>query len=169
MTTRSRILAASMMLCLTTACRSRAAANLASDTIVVRLERGACFGQCAEYVVELASNGAVRFEGRNNVRQLGEQRATVEPAAVQALVKQFADAGFAAADSAYVEGSRGCGQYFTDGPRTRLAAMMGSTLKSVHLDAGCTSAPRYLNTLAAAVDSVARTGIWINRNGDTTP
>jgi hypothetical protein len=135
--------------------------------VVVRLERGACFGRCAEYVVELSADGVVRFEGRNNVRQLGEHRGTVAPAAVQALLQQFAKAGFATADSAYVEGSRGCGQYFTDGPRTRLAAMAGGTLKSVQLDAGCTSAPRYLNTLASAVDSVARTNTWITGNEKT--
>ena len=169
MTTRFRILAALAALCATTACRSRAGADHAADAVVVRLERGACYGQCAEYVVELSADGAVRFEGRSNVRQLGEQRATVAPAAVQALLRQFADAGFATADSAYVEGSRGCGQYFTDGPRTRLAAMAGGTLKSVQLDAGCTSAPRFLNTLASAVDSVARTNTWINGNGDKTP
>lgn len=169
MTPRFRLLTVLTALCATTACRSRAVADRAPDTVVVRLERGACFGQCAEYVVELSADGAVRFEGRNNVRQLGEQRATITPAAVQALLEQFATAGFANADSAYVEGSPGCGQYFADGPRARLAAMTGTTLKSVQLDAGCTSAPRFLNTLASAVDSVARTNTWINGNGDKTP
>jgi hypothetical protein len=169
MTTRFRLLVAFAALSATSACRSRAAAEYAPDAIVVRLERGACFGQCAEYVVELSADGAVRFEGRNNVRQLGEQRGAVAPAAVKALLQQFEKAGFATADSAYVEGTPGCGQYFTDGPRTRLAAMAAGRLKSVQLDAGCTSAPRYLNTLASAVDSVARTNTWINRNGDQTP
>lgn len=167
-----------LMLAVSVACRSRAvadnaravgiesaSASIASTTtavprVAVRLERGPCFGRCPEYAVELMDDGAVRFDGRKNVGAMGEQRATIAATDVSALVKQFADAGFASADSAYVEGSPHCGQYFTDGPSAVLSVLVGVTLKTVRLDAGCMGTPQYLKTLSAQVDSIARTSAW---------
>ncbi|MEQ1690507.1 MAG: DUF6438 domain-containing protein [Gemmatimonas sp.] len=156
-------------------CRSRAASDNTSATstagapasLALRLERGPCFGRCPEYVVELFSDGAVRFEGRKNVKSLGEQRANVLAADVLALQRRLLDAGFSKADSAYVGGSPNCGRYFTDGPQLILSAPVGAAIKSVHVEAGCTGSPRYLTTLAAQVDSVARTSAWIAGNGET--
>jgi hypothetical protein len=162
------------------ACHSGGASNSASNdasngastsvpptgTAAVRLERGPCFGRCAEYVVELFDDGAVRFTGRRNVTVLGAQQGRITSSAVRALQQRFTDAGFATADSAYVEGSKGCGRYLPDGPGTVLGLRVGTAIKSVHLDAGCTGAPRFLNALAAQVDSVAQTSAWIASSGE---
>ncbi len=176
MTTRTvRIVYTSLLAVLVTVgCRSRAAADNtstdsaanASDALALRLERGPCLGRCPEYVVELFDNGAVRFEGRKNVKSLGEQRANIPAADVRALRQRLLEAGFATADTAYVGGSPNCGRYFTDGPQLTLSTTVGAAIKSVHVEAGCTGSPRYLTTLAAQVDSVARTSAWIAGNGD---
>ncbi len=152
----------------TAACGGRGAANSAAPagTVAVRLERGPCYGRCPEYVVEILEDGTVQYDGRKNVTTVGAQRATIAASAVRSLQQQFADAGYTSADSAYVEGAKGCGRYLPDGPRTVLGARMGATLKAVQLDAGCTGAPKYLQTLAARVDSVARTSRWITGTGD---
>lgn len=142
-----------------------AASAMQSNALAVRLERRACYGRCPEYVVELFSDGRVRYEGLKNVTTMGEATAALPVADVRALLQRFADAGFATTDSAYVEGSPHCGQYHTDGPHAVIAALIGSTLKSVHVDTGCTERPPYLSTLAAQVDSVARTSAWVG-NGD---
>ncbi|MBL0171954.1 MAG: hypothetical protein IPP90_14780 [Gemmatimonadaceae bacterium] len=155
-------------------CRSRAGADKsaaangasASGALALRLERGPCYGRCPEYTVELFDDGAVHFVGLKNVASLGAQKATVAAADVGALRKRLLDAGFASADTAYVGGSANCGQYFTDGPQLVLSTPIGATLKSVHLEAGCMGAPTYLKTLAAQVDSVARTSAWIAGKGD---
>jgi hypothetical protein len=159
-----------------TACRSTAKDGSASNSatvdtspsgaLAVRLERGPCYGRCAEYVVELFDDGAVRFDGRRNVKTLGVQRGTIAVSAVRTLQQQFADAGFATADTAYVEGAAGCGRYFTDGPQTIVSVRIGTVMKTIHLDAGCTGAPRYLHTLASQVDSVARTSAWVTGTGE---
>jgi len=77
----------------------------------------------------LAGNGALDHQRTHG-------RANVTADDVAALLKQFADAGFASADSAYVDGSAHCGQYHTDGPQVIMAALVGPQLKSVHIDTG---------------------------------
>jgi hypothetical protein len=148
------------------ACRSHAASGAATPgTVAVRLERGPCFGRCAEYVVEIFDDGRVHYEGRKNVTSLGAQQASIAASAVRALQQQFVSAGFASLDSAYVEGAKGCGRYLPDGPRTVLGAHVGAGMKTIQHDAGCTGAPRVLQTLAAQVDSVARTRVWTTGTG----
>ncbi len=148
------------------ACRSQPANNMATNgTVAVRMERGPCFGRCAEYVVEILDDGVVRFDGRKNVVALGAQRTKIDVGAVRALQQQFVSSGFGSLDSTYVEGAKGCGRFLPDGPRTVLGARISTTMKSVQHDAGCTTAPRVLQTLAAKVDSVARTSAWITATG----
>ncbi len=148
------------------ACRSHATPSTpATGNVAVRLERGACFGRCAEYVVEIFEDGTVQYDGRKNVKTVGAQRASIAVSAVRSLQQRFASANFASLDSAYVEGAKGCGRYLPDGPRTVLGARGATAMKTVQHDAGCTSAPRVLQTLAAQVDSVARTSAWTTGTG----
>ncbi len=149
------------------ACRPHATPDAAAaGNVAVRLERGPCFGRCTEYVVEIFDDGTVRFDGRKHVTVLGAQRASIAVSAVRALQQQFVSAGFASLDSAYVEGAKGCGRFLPDGPRTVLGARTSTSMKTVQHDAGCTSAPRVLGALAAQVDSVARTSVWITGTGE---
>ena len=149
-----------------TSCRNRAQADSAALTQapVVRLERGACFGRCPQYAVVLFENGSVRFDGHKNVDSLGAHQSTVKSKAVSALRKEFVSAAFESADSIYAMGSPRCGQYVTDGPQMVISAMIGSSMRTVRLDTGCTGAPRFLKTLAARIDSVAGTHLWITSN-----
>ena len=175
MPARSSLFAALVLGSVMAGCRSRAGADGAgaSDTaastttvpstaLAVRLERQPCYGRCPEYTVEVFFDGRVRYVGNKNVQVLGEQSANIAVADVSALLKLFADAGFATADSAYVEGSPRCGRYFTDGPHAVIGAHLGNTFKSVHIDAGCSERPQYFSTLAAQVDSVTRAHLWVN-------
>ncbi len=170
--TAGRVRAVTMLAIVGTAliaCRSGSSASpsSASDTVAMRLERGPCYGRCPEYLVEILENGTVRFVGRKHVNVLGAQQRTISASQVRALQNQFAETGFATMDSAYIEGAKGCGRFLSDGPRMVLGARVGTAMKSVQHDAGCTDAPRVLQTLAAQVDSVARTSAWIAGAGDT--
>ncbi len=142
-----------------------ASAHDVTSEPVIRLQRETCYGRCPAYVVELFVDGTVRFEPRQHVPVSGVQEAQVDAASVHSLQQQFEAAGFATADSAYVQESANCGQYFADGPQFTLSARTGAQRHEVHLDAGCTAAPRFLNTLAAAVDNVARIHTWVPTNG----
>lgn len=132
---------------------------------VISLERQTCYGRCPAYLVQLFADGTVRFEGRQHVPVAGVQQARIDAADVRALQQRFEDDGFAGADSSYAHEGANCGQYFADGPQFTLSARIGARRTVVHLDSGCTAAPRFLTSLAAAVDSVARTHIWLPPEG----
>lgn len=148
---------------------AKATAGAMGNVLVARLERGPCFGRCAEYVVEVYGDGAVHFEGRHNVSAMGAQRATIPVEDVNALLRTFIESPFASADSAYMDGSAGCGHYRTDAPVSVLSARIGSELKTVRRDPGCEDAPKFLGPLESRVDSVARTSAWVAGNGGKQP
>ncbi|WP_373059571.1 DUF6438 domain-containing protein [Gemmatimonas sp.] len=67
------------------ACRSNPAPEpTAAGSVAVRLERGPCFGNCAEHVVEILDDGTVRCDGREHVIALGAQRGSIAVSAVRA-------------------------------------------------------------------------------------
>jgi Domain of unknown function (DUF6438) len=144
-----------------------AAAVASVDTgLVISLERGPCRGRCPVYRVDIYGNGDVRFDGKQHVGTLGAQRGSAPVAAVQDLLRAIQNSEFSSVDTSFVMDSPGCGQYMADLPWSRLAARVGTAMKTVHHDPGCQSAPRFLRTLEAQVDSVAGTARWTAINGD---
>jgi len=138
-----------------------------SDTHITaaKLERGPCYGRCPEYVVEVSEDGAVRFEPRKNVSAEGVQRSTISKEDVQRLMQAVAATPFATADSAYIDGTKGCGHYRTDAPLSTLTFLINGSLKTVRRDPGCEDAPAYLKALELKVDSVARVSGWVAKDG----
>ena len=68
-------------------------------TFDVRLERGACFGACPSYTVEVDAAGNVRFVGASSVLGRGvpcqgERRWNIRPSAVAALQAEVDASGF---------------------------------------------------------------------------
>ena len=154
-------------------CRRSAAeeaARQAALTVpVVHLERGACYGSCAEYALDLFRDGSVRFTGTKNVAVLGEQRSSIPKKSVTALLTRFRESGFLSADSAYVMAAPRCGAYVPDGPTLQLTAVLDDVTHRVRLETGCTGAPTFLKMLAAQVDSVANSTQWTTANNGKTP
>lgn len=138
----------------------------ATDTsLVMSLERGPCRGRCPVYRVDVYGDGKVRFDGKQHVGSLGAQSGTAPVEAVQALVRSIQSGEFATVDTSFVMGSAGCGQYVADLPMSKISAKVGAQMKTVTNDPGCRNAPRFLRTLEAQIDSVARTAQWIAGNG----
>lgn len=154
-------------------CRRSAAeeaARQAALTIpVVHLERGACYGACAEYALDLFRDGSVRFTGTKNVAKVGEHRSSIPKKSVAALLTRFRESGFFTADSAYVMAAPRCGAYVPDGPTLQLTAVLDDVTHRVRLETGCTGAPTFLKALAAQVDSVANALQWTTANNGKTP
>lgn len=165
-TTRVAATLVSSMLAAMAACRPNAKpaadAGAGADTsLAVALERGPCFGRCPEYRVELYESGRVLFNGSRNVVVTGAAAGTARISDLRDLVQLISTSGFATFDTSYTPGSAGCGQYATDLPSIVLWAKVGSIVRKVHYDQGCQSAPRVLRTIAARVDTVAGTAVWI--------
>jgi hypothetical protein len=139
------------------------------DPVVLRLERGPCRGFCPVYVVEVTERGHVRFDGQRFVKDSGQRNHDVAPEAVRDLMLRVAATRFAATDTAITPEHMRCGRYMADLPSASVSARLSGGLRTVRFDRGCDGAPRFLDSLATAVDSVARTAPWVIRKGGNAP
>src|SRR5260221_14226444 len=80
------------------------------QTGLITLERGVCFGTCPSYMVTLAADGSVTWEGRDFVRTKGKATAHIKPEAFNKRVREFERIKFATLDYKYEPGTRGCPQ-----------------------------------------------------------
>ena len=143
-----------------------AAGDAGADTaVVVALRRGECFGACAAYEATITRGGTVRIEGRGRSASRAPWHATVPRDSVGVLLAAFERSGFLALRDRYVPGEPGCGQAATDHPSATLTVTLGGRTKSVDHYHGCRDAPAELRMLENQVDSLARTGRWLERGG----
>lgn len=136
-----------------------------SDPLAVRLERFPCRGRCPVYAVQVTTSGGVRYDGQRFVADTGVRRRRVAPAAVERLLAMVGRTRFATTDSVIVPGQMRCGTYRADLPVTTVSARVQEQWHTVRFDRGCEGAPRFLDSLALAIDSVAGTATWVAPTG----
>ena len=73
------------------------------QSVVIRLERGPCYGSCPVYGVTLYGDGTVRYDGKDHVRVRGSQTAVIAPDAVRSLVEEIERSGFFSMNDAYTQ------------------------------------------------------------------
>lgn len=123
------------------------------------LERGSCRGGCIPYRLSLRADGHVTFTLLGGTKKKSSD--SIAATSVRALLESMRAGGFPTLDSAYVQGSPGCGAYAADAPIVVLATVRAGTTHSVRHDYGCTDAPRALRLWGVAADSIARTARWL--------
>ncbi|MCU0635126.1 MAG: DUF6438 domain-containing protein [Gemmatimonadaceae bacterium] len=131
------------------------------DAVVLRVERGPCRGQCPVYAVDVTQAGRVRFDGRRYVADSGRRERSVPAASVRGVLARFEASAFATTDTAITQDHLRCGRYVTDLPWTAVSGMVRQRLHTVRFDRGCSGVPRFLDSLAMAVDSLAQTKAWV--------
>jgi hypothetical protein len=128
------------------------------NTVVLRLERGPCFGRCPIYNVEIRGDGSVAYEGVNFVAATGEQTRQIAPEAVRALVARFEAADFFDLAPEY----RGD---ITDGVTNRTTfAHDGQSHTVVNYMGSLAGMPEVVYDLEEAIDEVAGTKEWVGQN-----
>lgn len=154
-----------------TACAARGPAALATDdkesapapAPVITLERTACFGTCPVYRLSVTAEGAVSFEGRAHVRQLGAASAHIKPERVEALLSELERAGYFSFASRYTPAEPVCGRYATDSPSAITSIRFEGRTKRIEHDYGCGAAPGALTVLERRIDEVLGSGRWTGR------
>lgn len=129
-------------------------AIVAERDIRITLERGACFGYCPMYRVELHGDGRVVYDGLHFVRDSGRRAATVPAADVRALATEMAGAGYFGFATVYEPDA-------TDHATVSTSLRIDGRSREVRHNLGSRSAPAVLEALYARIDSVARTARWI--------
>ncbi len=69
--------------------------------VAITLERGACFGACPVYTVNILEDGTVIYEGERFVAVTGQQISEIPVETVAAMVAAFKDAGYFDWNEAY--------------------------------------------------------------------
>lgn len=127
----------------------------------IRLSVGPCFGFCPVYSVQVAPDGAVRFEGERHTTVQGLKEKTVSPGAYQAVARSLASWRPATGTSAETE----CEQRASDLPSyTVVWTSPAGAATTLRHDGGCMS-PRNAQLKAVLQDIPAKLGIkpWLER------
>jgi hypothetical protein len=134
-----------------------------NKTGLITLERSVCFGTCPSYIVTLASDGKVTWEGRDYVKTTGPATAQIKPEDFNKLVEEFERIKFATLDDKYETGTRGCPESATDNPSAQTSIRINGKTKSVLHYYGCRDSEvlRRLTLLERKIDEVIGTERWI--------
>lgn len=137
------------------------AAASASDTAaVIVLERTACFGGCPVYRIAVSRSGAVSYEGKAHVRRVGTATDQVRADRVDALLSEFARAGYFSFAERYTPTVPPCGRYSTDSPSAITTVRLNGRTKRVEHYYGCDAAPGALVVLERRIDEVLNAVQW---------
>jgi hypothetical protein len=125
--------------------------------VLVSLERGACFGRCPIYLVEVRTDGALHFKGERNVKVTEPVDVKLDAAQLAKLTARFEQSGFA-------------GWPDFDDRQVTDQAMVVLTFKgkTVHHYLGDEKAPDELARLERDVDAILGTERWVNGVGTDT-
>jgi hypothetical protein len=124
------------------------------QSVVIRLERGPCYGSCPVYGVTLYGDGTVRYDGKDHVRVRGSQTAVIAPGAVRSLVEEIERSGFYSMNDAYTQVS------ITDAPSAVVYVAADGRKKQVSHYLGDFKAPKLLETLENRIDEVSGASRW---------
>lgn len=120
-------------------------------TVTVVLERTQCFGMCPAYSVSVDQAGHVIYSGLHNVRVSGEQRATIAPAKVAALVAEIQRIRFFELKPVYTAD-------VTDLPTTYVTVTLDGVSKRV---TDYINAPEALRQLEKQIDAMTNSRRWV--------
>ena len=143
--------------------RHKTVVKAQNKTGLITLERSVCFGTCPSYIVTVASDGKVTWQGRDYVKTTGPATAQIKPEDFNKLVKEFEKIKFTTLDDKYEPGTRGCPQPSTDNPSAQTSIQINGKTKSVLHYYGCGDSEvlRALTALERKIDEVIGTEKWI--------
>jgi hypothetical protein len=127
------------------------------SSVMLSLERTACYGRCPIYKVTVLRDGTVRWEGVEFVKVTGKATAKLPAATLAALADAFKRADYFALADDYTH------RDMTDHPSAVLSYADGGKKKAIRHYHGDHSAPAQLSELESRVDELVGTAKWIGR------
>lgn len=144
----------------------------AGPDVVIRLERGPCFGGCPVYSVTVLGDGSVTFIGKRFVASPGVHKAQLDEADYRRLVDAIDELGILKLDDDY-------SVRVTDMPTTFVTVVTAGGAKRVrHYGSGCAppagagsaagaraidNAPAALCRFERMIDEIAGTARWVGK------
>ncbi len=143
-----------------------------SDTelgkVVITMERGGCYGECAIYEIRITGDGRISYHGEMFVETEGKRTRTISQAEVRDLIVVFEKAGYFSIgpDFTYANCQRDrCKKgYMHDAPSVTTSITLRGKTHRVKHDKGCYCAPQALFDVEAAIDKVSQSDQWVGKN-----
>ena len=131
--------------------------NLDTSNVNITMFRGACFGACPIYYLEINGDGKVIYRGYKNVNVTGERTSSIPVDKVKELVNQFNNSGYFNLKDRYDEVER------TDQSTVVTTISIDGTFKSVYDYLGTTNLPELqkLRQLENMIDEVTNSSQWV--------
>jgi hypothetical protein len=161
MDTRIAITICALAACSTTTSSSsgtKSAGAAGGNASLLRLERGSCFGKCPSYVLEVDTDGHVRFEGALHVCTSGRVSRQLDPAKVREVRSAIARFKFATIPI------HCCDCPVTDTSIVTLTVADSGPARTILDTEGCEGGPASVRALANAIDDIVGTKRWIEWN-----
>src|SRR4030095_1315907 len=137
-----------------------------SDDLLITLERGVCYGRCAQYVLTLNSDGSVVFDGKEETKVKGKATGSISKEDLKALLAQFDKVKFFQLEDRYEFGN--CPIKILDTPSAITTLRVNGKAKTVRHYLGCveddpqhTSVPPALMELEQMIDRLAGSKRWV--------
>jgi len=128
-----------------------------TSSVNITMFRGACFGTCPIYYLEISGDGKVIYRGYEYVNITGERTSSIPVDKVKELVNQFNNSGYFNLKDRYDEVE------ITDQATVVTSISINGTLKSVYDYLGTTKLPELqkLRQLENMIDDVTNSSQWV--------
>lgn len=127
------------------------------NTLRITLSRGACYGTCPTYEVEIHGDGTVLYDGKANVAADGRRTAKISHASLVELVDIFRKADYFSLSDRYVSS-------VTDNPAYETSISFDGLHKSVLDYAGRRAGmPSTVSDVETAIDHLSGASKWVGR------
>ena len=137
-----------------------------ADDLLITLERGVCYGRCAQYVLTISSDGSVVFDGKEETKVKGKATGSISKEDLGALIAQFDKVKFFELEERYEFGN--CPIKISDTPSAITTLRVNGKTKTVRHYLGCvkddprhTSIPPGLMELEQMIDRIAGSKRWV--------
>lgn len=127
----------------------------ASGSVVITLQRTACFGLCPVYTLNLYEDGTVVYLGLQNVAVTGVQVSQIDPGSVQMLTQMMTATGYFDWQDEYTN------MTITDQSYVITSLSTPDQYKQITRYAGDANAPVGLTWLEDRIDSVVNSDQWV--------
>jgi hypothetical protein len=127
------------------------------NSLRITLIRGACYGRCPTYQIEIHGDGTVLYEGKANVATKGRHTGKISHASLGELVEVFRKADYFSLAERYESG-------VTDNPTFVSSISFDGVTKSVLDYVGqSVGMPSTVSDVEAAIDRLSGAYQWIGR------
>jgi hypothetical protein len=144
-----------MVACKTAGGGREAASTLEPKSLLLRLDRGGCLGSCPAYIVEVDTDGTVRYEGEFHVAMEGTASGRLELTTIATLRAAIDQSEFWNTPGNCCD-CRGV----TDAPYVSITLADGRPVKTIRDYHGCEATPKRIRDLEDSIDRIIGTERW---------